>query len=246
MRNGEHPRWLNGDVSDLLVMGYGGSAGLSNGVELKRRADESFKHAEFRLENHQNKYDLIDSVLALKRAMQARLEHLDEIYGFKQYPDCKTRGWLGVLEGWGAVRQRMLKRMNGLRNAVEHDGASPPAVDECEDYREVVWWFLKATAPLLEPIEDFDFQWGDSTGVIDISYNPLGVELWGRFTAEHICDSARPGWIEVQPIPSRHAKTKGEMTPIFDADTGLYYLCAKASSWESVRPFFEVSMDIIG
>ncbi|GGX35691.1 hypothetical protein GCM10010383_77390 [Streptomyces lomondensis] len=178
--------------------------------------------------------------------MQTRLEHLDEVYGFKQYPDTKSRGWLGVLESWGAVRQRMLKRMNRLRNAVEHDGADPPSPDECEDYREVVWWFLKATAPLLEPIEDFDFAWGKARGSCDISYNPLGIRLWGHFTPEQISDSPRDGWIEVQATPAVHLKNQGEMTPIFDADRGLYYLCAKSTDWVSVQRFFRVALEIIG
>ncbi|MFI0542954.1 hypothetical protein ACH3VS_29235 [Streptomyces sp. WSLK1-3] len=245
MANSGRSWWLNGDLGEMEVQGYGGAARSSSDLTMRRRANESFKHAEHRLDNYCNKYDLIDAVLALKRTMQTRLEHLDEIYGFKQYPDIKSRGWLGVLEDWGAVRQRMLKRMNRLRNAVEHDGADPPSPDECEDYREVVWWFLKATAPLLGPIEEFDFAWGKGSGACGISYSPVGIKLWGHFSAEQISDSPREGWVEIQATPALSLKNQGEMTSIFDSEKELYYLCAKSSDWVSVQPFFRVALELI-
>lgn len=121
-------RWILLDPDAGHFEGFTSVGMNSEEMELKRRAEASFEHAEYRLENHVTKFDRIDAILALKRAMQTRLEQLNQIYEFKQYPQASAGGWLSLLEDWGAIRQRMLKRMNQLRNAVEHDGAEPPSL----------------------------------------------------------------------------------------------------------------------
>ncbi|MFC8826247.1 hypothetical protein ACFT9I_12955 [Streptomyces sp. NPDC057137] len=245
MAKSKHTWWLDGDLGELVVDGFGGTGLSADDAAMKARAQESLQHAEYRLDTHQNRYDLIDAVLALKRSMQTRLEHLDVIYGFKQYPHAKTHGWLGVLEGWGAVRQRMLRRMNRLRNAVEHDGADPPSLDECEDYREVVWWFLKATSPLLEPIADMDFIWGRARGSCDITYNPLRIDLRGNFAPEQLSDSSLPGWMEFRTMPALALKYKGQDTPLYVKEDGRYYVCGHSADWVSAQPFLKAALSVM-
>lgn len=167
-------------------------------LTLKYRANSSLSHAEYRLSSHSNAYDRIDGILALKRAMQTRLEHLDKLYGLKQYPQYKAGGWLTVLESWGVIRRRMLQRMNRLRNAVEHDGAEPPTKEEFEDYCEVVWWFLRATTSLLTPFDELgliletdEYCW------FKLQYNPVQIDLQAYLLPENISDSEISGWCKV-------------------------------------------------
>lgn len=73
-----------------------GASGRSNlgpeGTSIKDHAESSHAHADYRIKNHRTEYDRIDAILALKRCMQTRLEHLDSLYGFKQYPEHKSLG----------------------------------------------------------------------------------------------------------------------------------------------------------
>lgn len=139
--------------------------------------------------------------------MQTRLEHLDSLYGFKQYPEYKTVGWMGILEQWGVIRKRMLQRMRQLRNAVEHDGAEPPSLEECEDYAEVTWWFLRGTAPLLAPLDMIDYN-GAAYGSVTYSYNPLEIKLWIDLKPDLLSDSPRPGWSKIELAPESERKGK--------------------------------------
>ncbi|MEV4439622.1 hypothetical protein AB0K09_11455 [Streptomyces sp. NPDC049577] len=234
--------WLTGDLSDLFIDGRG-TAGLSDqDIVMKMRAEESFRHAEYRLDNFRVKYDLVDGVLALKRAMQVRLEHLDQLYSLRNFPGARQRGWLGVLEDLGLVRQRMLRRMNRLRNAVEHDGAEPPSLDECEDYREVVWWFLKATSGILERPVDYCFDWLGARATCDLSFDSFSVELIGNFLPEMLSTEWIDGWIELKVQPAVAVKFKEEETPIYVADTGHFYVCATISG-AGALPFLRAALN---
>lgn len=70
----------------------------------------------------------------------------------------------------------MLQRMRQLRNAVEHDRAQPPSLDDCEDYAEVTWWFLRGTSPLLAPVDMLEYG-GPANGTIGYDYNPLKITV---------------------------------------------------------------------
>ncbi|MGW2283629.1 hypothetical protein [Streptomyces phaeochromogenes] len=237
--------WLDGNLSELHIDGHGWLVVSEHDEELIGRAEKSFLHAEYRLDNHQNEYDRIDAALALKRAMDTRLEHLNSIYNFAQHPNAKSHGWLAVLESWGCIKQRTLRRLRRLRNAVEHDGVTPPDLDECEDYREVMWWFLKGTLGLLAPVSDFDFEWGIGHGSCDFSYNPLSVTLTASAPPEAISDSPLPGWIEMETLPALALVHQGKQTPVEDPGKGTYYVCAKVTDWASVQPFLKIAMDVI-
>ncbi|MFH9552272.1 hypothetical protein [Streptomyces sp. NPDC017435] len=149
--------WMDPELPEAYVDGSGRLGMGTDGLARKNLAEFSHAHADYRIKAHQNEYDRVDAILALKRSMQSRIDHLDSLYGFKQYPEFRQLGPLGLLDHWGVIRRRMLHRMRQLRNAVEHDGAVPPTLDECEDYAEVTWWFLRGTAPLLMPITNIDY-----------------------------------------------------------------------------------------
>ncbi|WP_405506912.1 hypothetical protein OG323_09225 [Streptomyces cyaneofuscatus] len=193
-------RWVDSNFPNSYVDGSGRTGMSVEGASLKLRAEASHAHADYRIKNHQNVYDQIDAMLALKRSMQTRLDHLDSLYRFKQYPECAALGWLGILERWGVIRKRMLHRMKQLRNAVEHDGAEPPSLGECEDYAEVTWWFLRGTSPLLSPLDMIDYT-GAAFGVVNYSYNPLKISVRIDLVPEMVSDSPVPGWSKIKISP---------------------------------------------
>jgi hypothetical protein len=162
--------------------------------------------------------------------MQSRIDHLDSLYGFKQYPEFRKLGPLGLLDHWGVIRRRMLHRMRQLRNAVEHDGAVPPTLDECEDYAEVTWWFLRGTAPLLMPITNIDYG-GSFHGDITYDYKPLRIKISGDLEASLLSDSDRPGWARLKTEVARYGALKDQMTPVVDTD-GRYRIEATVAGAE--------------
>ncbi|MBB4712293.1 hypothetical protein BJ965_002175 [Streptomyces luteogriseus] len=229
------PWWIDPALPGCEVGGSGRSGMTSDEITLKNLAEFSHAHADYRIKNHQNAYDRIDAILALKRSMQTRLEHLDRLYGFKQYPEFKQLGPLGLLDHWGVIRRRMLHRMRQLRNAVEHDGAEPPSLDNCEDYAEVTWWFLRGTSPLLQPMENVDYL-GEFHGDITYTYRPLQIRISGDVTRDLISDSERSGWSKLKTETARYGAGKGEMTPVENGD-GRYLLEANVAGAEWAHDF---------
>ncbi|MFF4407218.1 hypothetical protein [Streptomyces sp. NPDC001404] len=240
--------WFCVDFADASLDGSSREGMGGKGVDLKRRADSSFIHAEYRIKNHLNRFDRIDAVLALKRAMQTRLDHLNAIYNFKQYPQCRDQGWLGLLESWGVIRQRMLRRMRQLRNAVEHDNAEPPSLEECQDYCEVVWWFLRGTSPLLAPVKDVSLVFGNGSETsprhaglsLDFCYDPVTVDLWGHVLPEMLSDSPIDGWVQVQTQPHRWA-SDGDLETPSRVRPGALCIDANVSDPGLVGPFLEIA-----
>ncbi|WP_327189666.1 hypothetical protein [Streptomyces xinghaiensis] len=205
-------RWVDATFPDAYVDGSGRSGIGVEGLALKERSESSHAHADYRIKNHQTSYDRIDAILALKRSMQTRLEHLDSLYGFKQYPEYKTIGWMGILEKWGVIRKRMLQRMRQLRNAVEHDGAEPPSLEECADYAEVTWWFLRGTSPLLAPLDMIDYS-GAAYGTVRYSYNPLVIALRIDMGREMVSEEPQPGWSKIELVSPESAQGKWNRVP---------------------------------
>ncbi|WP_449346054.1 hypothetical protein [Streptomyces xanthochromogenes] len=200
--------WIDPKLTGAYVDGSGRIGLGDDDITRKNLAEFSHAHADYRLKNHQNEYDRVDAILALKRSMQSRIDHLDSIYGFKQYAEFRQLGPLGLLDHWGAIRRRMLHRMRQLRNAVEHDGAAPPNLDECEDYAEVTWWFLRGTSPLLMPITNIDYG-GAFHGDIRYEYKPLRIRIWGDIEDELTSKHDRPGWLRINSELGGDEEKKG-------------------------------------
>lgn len=205
--------WFDGSALDDWTDGSSRSGSSLEDLALKNRAEDSQAHGDYRIKNCHSKYDRIDAILALKRSMDVRLQHLDSIYGLRQYAQPQGIGWLGLLEEWGVIRQRVLRRMKQLRNAVEHDGVDPPSLDACEDYAEVNWWFLKATTPLLTPMLEVEIGQAADHLVLKFSYKPLKISVAGVFLPEMISDSQLADWVGVEnarvsPLPDTQKKPK--------------------------------------
>tara|TARA_R110001583_G_scaffold18574_1_gene73774 strand:+ start:557 stop:1192 length:636 start_codon:yes stop_codon:yes gene_type:complete len=82
-----------------------------------------------------------------KRALHLQVETLANAFGFKKAFNNKTpnfHDYLKYCNKCGVITPRILKKLNKIRNAVEHDYYSPTK-DEVENIIDVVELFLAAT-----------------------------------------------------------------------------------------------------
>ncbi|QUX29085.1 hypothetical protein KGD83_00235 [Nocardiopsis akebiae] len=170
-------------------------------------ARRSFDHAEYRILRNESDYDRTDAILALKRSIRSRLEHLNEKLDFKTIPGPDSGDWLGKLESIGVIRKSTLKKLNQVRNTVEHDGASPPSIEECESYAEAVWYFLKVTTLCLNTPTSAELTYiAEDASVnfhinVEISYSPLEMIVYGYVPRSHYSTARIEGWLELTHQP---------------------------------------------
>jgi hypothetical protein len=128
------------------------TANVSRGREWFR-AYEIWEHADLILQQTCNKFHLIDAITSLKRAVNHRLRLLDKLYKFKRIPiKEKPSELLQILHYMDIVRPIMVEKLIQIRNAVEHEDASPPDYEACKVFSEFVWYFLRSTDNLVREI----------------------------------------------------------------------------------------------
>ncbi|MDH2429275.1 hypothetical protein [Sphaerisporangium sp. TRM90804] len=199
--------WICIDRDVWSFSGGGKPGGDGRTDPLGIRASKAYLHAVHRLSSDTGLYNRIDGILALKRAMRARLEHLAEELNLRAMPVDDAGNWLNTLEQLGIIRQRMLRKLNKLRNSVEHDDAEPPDWEQCSDLEEVLWYFLKVTESYLRPPVDLELEGpplanstdNDSHLGYKVSYTPFAIEAFSvRINGDLTSASPVKGWIEVR------------------------------------------------
>lgn len=99
------------------------------------------------IENEKSERALVNALSNAKRALHLQVETLANALGFKIYSSKKRpnfHDYVGFCEKAGVVTPRILRKLNSIRNAVEHDYYIPD-VSEVEDFIDVVELFLSAT-----------------------------------------------------------------------------------------------------
>jgi hypothetical protein len=133
------------------------------------RPYEIHQHACDRLEGDPNDFDRVDAIMALRRAVGQRVRMLNEIYQLRELPIAtKPKGDLELLSCFGIVRPFMLRRLIDIRNIVEHQDSSPPSVEECLMFADLVWYFLRSTDEVVR------------LQVETILYVPPGIDVYGQ------------------------------------------------------------------
>lgn len=114
------------------------------------RASELHDRAERHLNSDMSRDARADCLVTLKRALNQRLKAIEEIYQFKKIsiPN-KPNGYLEILEKFGLVRPILLKKLMTVRNDIEHEDIKPPSYNQCKEYVDVVWYFLKSTTQIV-------------------------------------------------------------------------------------------------
>ncbi|MEW2501676.1 MULTISPECIES: hypothetical protein [unclassified Amycolatopsis] len=206
----DRPAWLK-----MVWRGWA-RPGATSSVEdeaVAVRAYRHWRHAEELLDVATSEFHRIDIVTTLKRAIDHRVRSLREMYQLnrlRQVVGERKIGDLETLQRLNVSRQFMLGKLMLIRNAVEHQDAVPPAVAECRELVELVWYFLKSTDALLcVPLTEVNLD--SSTTVEDgsSSHSEGGVtlsfdfETWlpkiaGNMPERHFSPVAKPGWAEVR------------------------------------------------
>ncbi|RDX38129.1 hypothetical protein DZA51_01695, partial [Vibrio campbellii] len=95
---------------------------------------------------HKQSRALVNALSNAKRALHLQVETIAKSLGFVQqkrgFPN--FHDYLGFCERCGVVTPRILKKLNTVRNAVEHEYYIPTE-SETEDFIDVVELFLAAT-----------------------------------------------------------------------------------------------------
>lgn len=133
--------WLSHKVFSWTHDFYGGRR---TEIDRVRRPHAILAHAENVLATSESEFSVADSVLGLKRAINSRLQHLEELYGFgAMFP--RTLGSLERLEQVGLARPLLVKQLFELRNDIEHNDAAPPSSRRARELVDATWYFLRTT-----------------------------------------------------------------------------------------------------
>jgi hypothetical protein len=173
------------------------------------RAYEIWAHSEQILGQYNDDLHLVDAVTTLKRAMSHRLQLLKNTYRFDAIPvKGNSKRTIEQLAFWGMVRPTMLGRLIEIRNAVEHDDASPPSHERCTELLDFVWYFLRSTDRLVirHPAEIM-FESEVYTRGVDNTYvlvfkmaprNNWKLDFGAWINASMLLEHDQGGWLEVQ------------------------------------------------
>lgn len=203
------------------------------------------QHACDRLVSDSNEFDRIDAIMALRRVVGMRVKALMESYQLRELgTGAKPKHDLELLEHFGIIRPFMLRRLIDIRNIVEHQDSSPPSVDECLMFADLVWYLLRSTDGLAKIRAEFIIfrvrrgsfhqvilsfgEYGEHFSELDISalvdpslvaYEPR--ENWIMIKNAKVTHSSKSGWVAVE---GRVQGTEEQMKRIYDAYFRTSYL----------------------
>lgn len=114
--------------------------------DLWKRSYEIWDHACNRIEHANTSLDLADGISNLKRSLNQRLKLIESLYSLKdiKYKNM-PKGYLEVLRDYKIVRPFIMQKLLNIRNNIEHNDANPPELDNCKEWLDVIWYFLKST-----------------------------------------------------------------------------------------------------
>jgi hypothetical protein len=164
------------------------------------RAYELHSHAEKRLTHAETALDRVDVVGTLKRSIDHRVRLLDSIYDLQSIPiTSKPRRKFDILAYFGVARPLMVAELWKIRNAVEHEDADPPTVEELHRFLDLTWYFLRSTDHLvLRSATGLLFELGHGIAEpgfeIEIEPRKWTLALTGRLDRDLVSRDPVPGW----------------------------------------------------
>jgi hypothetical protein len=171
-----------------------------------KRAYDHWKHAGRVLLEQQDPLYRVDVITTLKRALNHRLQYLNNLYQFKKIPTRnKAHGLLEQLADIGVIKPIMLKRLMSIRNEIEHQDAPPPTIERCEEFLEFTWYFLRSTDTVASMIvRHFTFEPEHDGEVrpywITIQTGPFDhwiINLYGWVVPSTISEVPRHNWLKI-------------------------------------------------
>jgi hypothetical protein len=111
------------------------------------------------------------------------------------------------MELLGIIKPIMRKKLDNIRNRLTHiQGAKVPTAEECAEFIEFVWYFLKSTDRLAAlPIETVTFDYiGDDARLTDfnaavqIADDAWNLKISGRFPKAQVSMTSVSGWLQIE------------------------------------------------
>jgi hypothetical protein len=99
-------------------------------------------------------FDRGDCISWLKRSLNARLQLIEKSYNLSCIPNTKVKGTIELLECFGLVKPMMLKELLIIRNNIEHNDATPPSIEKCSEWLELIWYFLRSTDEIAKNLKN--------------------------------------------------------------------------------------------
>jgi hypothetical protein len=137
-----------GDLSDVHLDSFS-----NDDVEapFQTKPHDFLRFAEYDL-NNKYEHHLINALSNLKRAIDCQLDSL--LFGFGLYDQAKKKKLsfpkkVALLNSFGIISPRILKRINQKRNLLEHEYISP-AEDDVEDALDVANLFIAYTDKFIQ------------------------------------------------------------------------------------------------
>lgn len=184
-----------------------------------RRSYDHWSHASAILQNRDGRFDRIDAITTLKRAIDLRLKYLKDEYQLKRIPlKALPKGDIQRLELLGIARRTMMLRLLDIRNRVEHADEDPPDIETCRDLTEFAWYFLRSTDMLVVRTPDhFDLEWFDDQpdghgAALSIATGPHAdweIRVDAVLPQSLISETMKPGWLR---LGVQYKKPVGEST----------------------------------
>lgn len=166
-----------------------------------RRPYQMLNHAEQILFNATSDLNLVDVITNLKRAVDHRVRSLVNKYEFKKIPGIeKKKPTLELMGILGIVRPAMLIKLIDVRNAVEHKDFQPPSKEICQEFCELVWYFLRSTDNLTAFVtRNFTYE-SPNNYTISVSTGPFyswKVDIYGWLPKELISFELKNDWLSL-------------------------------------------------
>jgi hypothetical protein len=141
--------WVANDILDWEING-----GMSSSVSEKdwKRPYEIWEYAKNLITNNDDRENLAQGIIALKRSYNARHKVISNNYpfnniNFKSKVNKKKK--LELLEQYGLIRASLINKLLEIRNPIEHNDSLPPTKEKCIELVDYVWYFLKSTDDLI-------------------------------------------------------------------------------------------------
>jgi hypothetical protein len=158
------------------------------------RTHEIWKYASEKIQRHNNRDSLSTGIASLKRCIEHRINQILKAYPFekiKSTPKISKRKKLELIESYDLVRPDLIVDLINKRNMIEHEDSLPPTQNDCRQFADIIWYFLKATEHLVTSIPNI-IVISDENQFIEINFNrdsKRSIQVFplkGNIAIEHI------------------------------------------------------------
>jgi hypothetical protein len=221
--------WLTPEILEWRVEAQGFSFADKHGW---KRPYDIWAHAEQVLNHPTTEFLRVDAITTMKRAIDHRVRMLNNRYSLRTIPiKDKPSEILNLLEFAGIVRPLMLQKLLDIRNAVEHEDASPPDHHSCQIFLEFTWYFLRSTDRIAQQIlDDFRLSPSDDEDYYWLSVDSGPEHHWipkvrGWITPDMLSNTSKTEWIvlNVERTNTREelaARLRESGDPVKDGEVG--------------------------